>query len=326
MPRLWQRDGWASRLLAPLAVVHAGVVAARRRAYRAGWLRSVRSAVPVVVVGNITVGGTGKTPLVTWLVELLRDAGWSPGVVARGYGGRAGDGPLAVTEATDPAQAGDEPVLLARRLPGLPVVVGRDRPAAVRAAYEDHGCDIVLSDDGLQHYRMVRDAEIVVVDGERWLGNGRLLPAGPLREPPSRLLEADIVAVHGTSVPGCHGSFRLRPGTPRPVDGRERAWPGGAVHAVAGTGHPDRFFATLAESGIAVRSCHRLPDHHAFRASDLELEGEAPIIMTEKDAVKCQRLPGAERAWYLPVSIDPDAGLVASVRELIGRLAGGGAA
>lgn len=302
LERTWYRDDWPARLLAPLGHAYCALATARRRAYRAGWRQSWRASVPVVVVGNITVGGTGKTPLVVWLSERLAEAGFRPGIVSRGYGGAAGAGPQRVGEDSRPERVGDEPVLLATRT-RRPVVVGRDRPAAVRHLLAQDGCDIVLSDDGLQHYRLQRDLEIAVVDGERRFGNGRCLPAGPLREPPVRLQEADFVVANGAAKEGevpmhlvgdeLHGvavSHRRRP-----LD----ALAGTAVHAVAGIGHPRRFFDELRARGLEVRE-HPFPDHHRFRAADLLFDDDLPVVMTEKDAVKCRPFarPGH---WCLPV-------------------------
>jgi len=318
LPRFWLEDGRAARALAPLAALYGGITALRRGLYRRGWLARPASPVPVVVVGNLFVGGTGKTPLVAWLVARLQERGWQPGIVARGYGGRAGKGPVAVSADSDPAQAGDEPVLLARRC-RVPVFVGSDRPAAVTAAGQA-GCDVVVSDDGLQHYRMRRVAEVVVLDADRRLGNRRLLPAGPLREPPDRLATVDMIAVNGAAVPEGDCFFHLRPSAPMAVDGSNRPWPGGAVHAVAGIGHPERFFATLEEAQISVAQRHVFPDHHAFAPEDLAFADERPVVMTEKDAVKCRTQPRAERLWYLPVEVVPGPQLAAATEALIDRL------
>ncbi len=307
-------DCWYSRnpvalTLWPLGRLYRAVAMVRRRAYRVGLLPRQRVGVPVVVVGNITVGGTGKTPLITRLVELLGGAGYRPGVVSRGYGGRSGHWPRPVFPDSDPTEVGDEPLLLARRC-GCPVVVGPDRPAAAAALLKSQPCDLLLSDDGLQHYALERDMEIVVVDGLRRLGNGWCLPAGPLREPPSRLAEVDFVVGNGAAQPGEY-LMRLKGDTVLPVDGSEpprplTAFRGGQVRAVAGIGHPARFFHSLRAQGLELLE-HPFPDHYSFRAADLDFGDDRPILMTEKDAVKCQGLaPG--RAWYLPVraELDPD--------------------
>lgn len=304
--RHWQHDTVLSRALLPLAGLYRVGVRARRALYRGGWRASVRAPAPVVVIGNITVGGTGKTPLVLWVAHHLQAHGWHPGIVTRGYGGRAGRWPQVVTAHSDPGQVGDEPVLLARRS-GVPVVADPDRPRGVRWLLA-HECDVIVSDDGLQHYRLARDLEIVVLDGARGLGNGRCLPAGPLREPPARLAEADARVVNGT---GGAGDWRMQlvPLRLRRVVNPEDAMPleafrGRTVHALAGIGHPPRFFALLRGLDMEVIE-HPLPDHHRFRASDLEFGDDRDILMTEKDAVKCREL-AADRAWYVEIEARPE--------------------
>ena len=318
MPNFWYRDNLFSSALAPLAGLYGAVIGTRRKAYSCGWIERVPSPIPVIVVGNITVGGTGKTPLVMWLVERLRESGWRPGIVARGYGSSAGKGPVRVGETATPEEVGDEPLLLARRT-GAPVYVGGDRPAGVRAAYREAGCDAVISDDGLQHYRMQRHIEIAVVDGERRLGNHRLLPAGPLREREQRLAEVDLVAVNGGPPAEERFVFSLQPGDPLPVSEGGAPWPGGPAHAVAGIGNPQRFFRSLADMGIEADE-HPFPDHHVFCERDLVFAAQRPIIMTEKDAVKCANLSLSPRCWYLPVEVAASRALGEDVDNLLGNL------
>jgi tetraacyldisaccharide 4'-kinase len=281
----------------------------------------------VVVVGNLTVGGSGKTPLVIHVAELLKSKGWSPVIVSRGYlggvrGARADEqAPRAVSLASDPAEVGDEPVLLARRS-GCPVWVGADRAAVALRLREEHpDCDVIVMDDGLQHYRLRRDLEIAVVDA-RGFGNGMMLPAGPLREPRTRLWTVDAVVAHGTDkVKG----FRMQlegDEAHRATDARERrrlsAFAGARVHAVAGIGDPNRFFLQLAQHGVTAVP-HAFPDHYPFAAADLEFGDAAPVLMTEKDAVKCKRFAKPQH-WVLPVraAIDPafDAWLLRRLGEL----------
>lgn len=304
--RHWQSRNFLSNLLAPLGALYCGVASLRRLAYQRRWLQVQALPVPVVVVGNLTVGGTGKTPLVIWLCELLRRDGYRPGVVSRGYGGNSRLWPLDVTAATDPVAAGDEPVMIAEAT-GCPVVAGPDRVAAARAIIAKHRVNIVVSDDGLQHYRLGRDIEICVVDGARRFGNGRCLPAGPLREPVTRLKHADLIVTNGNAQAGEYGmrmvvrSLRHLPsGKRKPVGEFPRDAP---IHAVAGTGNPSRFFALLREQGFRIEE-HAFPDHHRFRPRDLEFSGEAPIVMTTKDAVKCRAF-ATGRHWALEVSAEP---------------------
>lgn len=253
-----------------------------------------------MVVGNVTVGGTGKTPVVIALAEWLRGQGWRPGIVSRGYGGRATRTPHRVVFTSDPREVGDEPVLLARRA-GCPVAVCRRRIDAVSLLLQETDCDVILSDDGLQHYALHRDIEICVVHGARRLGNGRCLPAGPLREPESRLQDVDDVLIMGEARTG-EWSVRRIVGDLRGVhDDTQRAsldaLRGQRVHAVAGIGDPQQFFASLRASGVQIIE-HPFPDHHTYARSELAFNDGLPTVMTEKDAVKCQAWSGAN-VWYL---------------------------
>ncbi len=294
--RHWYSLSWLSVALAPLAFGYGAATAARRFAYRAGWCRVDRLPVPVVVVGNLVAGGTGKTPLVLWLVAALRARGFRPGVVSRGYRGENARPAAVPAEATAgttaAARFGDEPVLLAERS-GVPVWIGRDRAAAARALLAAHpDRDVVVADDGLQHYALARDFEIAVED-ERGYGNGLLLPAGPLREPPSRQVDATVV--NGPAARSGAFGMRLEPAGFRAVRGPLRAETadglrGRRLHAVAGIGHPARFFATLAALGLEFTP-HRFPDHHAYAPGDLDFAGCDAVLMTEKDAVKCRAFP-----------------------------------
>lgn len=269
---------------------------------------------PVIVVGNVTVGGSGKTPLVAWLVRRLARAGFRPGIVSRGYGRRAGAHPVLVA-VDDPAEAvGDEPLLLARRT-GVPVCICTDRVRAVTHLLDVAEVDIVVADDGLQHYRMRRDLEFAVIDGARGLGNGRLLPAGPLREPAARLNEVDCIFVNGGPVAGPDGfvtaGFDLRPDRARSLadatDCELEAFRGRTVWAVAGIGNPERFYAVLAERGIEAEPVP-VSDHGVVSLEALAARRAQPILMTEKDAVKYPA-PVTVDAWYVPVELHmtPDA-------------------
>jgi len=304
--------------LRPLAALDGWIADRRRRQTRPQVLPA-----PVIVVGNIAVGGTGKTPVVQGLVEALRAQGWRPGVVSRGYGGRGGDGPLRVTAEGDAAVTGDEPLLIHLRT-GVPVMVGADRVAAARALLASGEVDVIVSDDGLQHYRLGRDVELCVVDGQRGLGNGARLPAGPLREPESRLREVDHVLVNGGDwVPAAvaWSRFQLQPGVPYRLDGGEApstlaAWRGRRVHAVAGIGNPQRFFDTLRDAGMTVVP-HAFPDHHAYDGRDLPSpDPGCPVLMTEKDAVKCRHLPHGQ-LFAVPVTLALPAAALDTVFTLL---------
>ncbi len=320
--RHWERFTALSALLAPLSLLFRMVVTARQVGYRAGLASRVRLPVPVIVVGNITAGGTGKTPLTLWLASALRACGRTPGIVCRGYGGRA-SAPQPVRPGSDPYACGDEAVLLAQRS-GCPVWAGVDRPVAAQALLAAvPGCDVVLSDDGLQHYALERDFEICVVDGDRGFGNGWLLPAGPLREPPSRLAAVDAVVINGVGDPSLLPAIRrLNPqcigmklearglwnlNDPGRRVGVEH-FRGKRVHAAAGIGNPGRFFRQLRDMGLEI-TAHAFPDHHAYKVDDLAFAGADAVVMTEKDAVKCQGF-APDTWWAVAVDAVPDAGLV----------------
>ncbi|MGH8441827.1 MAG: tetraacyldisaccharide 4'-kinase [Nevskiaceae bacterium] len=323
LTRRWYGPAPAPWYLRPLAWLF-GLAARLRRARQQSGAKLARLAVPVVVVGNIAVGGTGKTPFVIWLVERLREWGWRPGVISRGYGGGAKQWPQRVDPGSDPAMVGDEPVLIAART-RCPVVVGPDRLATGAMLLAGGDVDIVVSDDGLQHYRLWRDLEIAVVDATRGLGNGRLLPAGPLRESPARLGEVALVIVNGpgwTTPFGRQVTMRLVAREAQALDGGFTqpigAFAGTTVHAVAGIGNPARFFAMLTQQGIGL-VLHPFPDHHPFARTDLEFGDGLPVLMTEKDAVKCRHF-GMPEQWVVPVEAAIDPASVALVQELTNAL------
>lgn len=315
-------------LLVPLSWLFGGLAAARRALYRCGVLPRVHLPVQVIVVGNISAGGTGKTPLVLWLAQQLAARGWQPGIVSRGYGGRA-RAPQAVDAASDAASVGDEPLLLASAA-GCPVWVGRDRPAAGRSLLAAHPeVNVLIADDGLQHYRLARAVEIAVVDGARGFGNGRLLPAGALREPFARLAEVDAIVVNQpgaaqTDLPGApvyvmhiEGERFINLADPaRSACAADFA--GDQVHAIAGIGHPQRFFAHIAALGIHAQY-HPFPDHHVYCAAELAYPGA--ILMTSKDAVKCRGF-ATENMWVLPVRAVLQPGLIEHVLTKIGNYHG----
>ena len=310
---------WA-RLLEP---VYRGTTALRRGAYRRGLRRSGHPGRPVIVVGNLTAGGAGKTPLVAWLVGRLEDRGHKTAIVSRGYGGAEPAHPHRVGGDDDPAFCGDEPLLLARDT-GAPVWIGRDRLAAARAAVDD-GAELVVSDDGLQHYRLARDFEIVVIDAERGFGNGRCLPAGPLREPVSRLSEADFVVCNGKG-PHCPGGgllMELDGDEAVRQDGSERrplaGFRGAPVHAVAGIGHPERFFRLLERKGLEVIR-HPLPDHGAVPDELLAPRDGLEVLLTAKDGMRCRGRPEAAGAWQVPVLARLEADGAALLERLARRL------
>jgi tetraacyldisaccharide 4'-kinase len=314
----WYRISPLHLLLLPLSLLFNFIISVRRQLFRHGLLSSVKLPVPVIVIGNITVGGTGKTPLTLWLAEQLLAHGWHPGIISRGFGG-SGQHPQEVLSISNPDAVGDEPTLMAQRQL-CPVWVGRDRPATALALLLKHPeCDVILSDDGLQHYRMQRDVEIVVIDGERRFGNGFLLPAGPLREMPSRLRSVDAVVINGGSgmtventspgkkywmqLEGIHFYNLLNP----EITATAADFVGQCVHAIAGIGHPERFFLHLKKLGMTVQT-HAYPDHHRYSPGDLDFVGANALLMTEKDAVKCVSFAD-EKCWVLRVEAHLDTAL-----------------
>ncbi len=337
LPRMWFRPALAAALIpfVPLSWLFAALSGLRRRLYRGGWLKSARLPVPVIVVGNITVGGSGKTPLTLALVETLRAHGWHPGIVSRGHGRKKDNAaeaarPRPVRHDDDPSRVGDEALLLARRS-GVPVYIGTDRAAAGAVLLEAcPRCNVLVSDDGLQHYRLRRDFEIALFDA-RGIGNGYPLPAGPLREPLSRLATVDAVVWNGTPpamlvvdvvqrVKASAYQMRL---VAQPFvaldDPAHRCsaadLAGKKLHALAGIGNPERFFAQLTALGLTFTP-HAFPDHHAYRAADLEFAHGGILLLTEKDAVKCAGLfPG--EAWVLPVRAELDPDLIEKILEKI---------
>ncbi|MBS7455815.1 tetraacyldisaccharide 4'-kinase [Coralloluteibacterium stylophorae] len=298
---VWYGDTPPNAALRAVAGLYAGATGLRRWAYRHDWIRRQRVPVPVIVVGNLVAGGAGKTPLVIALVEWLRSRGRNPGVVSRGYG-RKGAGALTVAADTPAAEAGDEPLLIARRT-GAPVRVDADRFAGAQALVAA-GCDILVADDGLQHYRLGRDLEIEVIDGARRYGNGRLLPAGPLREPLERAAACDFHVVNGEEAGAGEWPMRLELAGAQPLAaGMARPlshFAGRRVHAVAGIGNPRRFFLALERAGITPLP-HAFPDHHAFVREDFAFAEALPVLMTEKDAVKCAGF-GLADLWAVPVA------------------------
>jgi tetraacyldisaccharide 4'-kinase len=327
------RVRWLAALLTPLSWLFGIVSALRRAAYRHGWMRSERISRPVIVVGNITVGGTGKTPFVIWLTARLQSLGWQVGIVLRGYAGQAGSAVIDVSAQASWEQVGDEAVLLAQRT-GAIVVASSDRVAAANRAVA-RGADVIVCDDGLQHYRLQRDCEIAVVDARRYFGNGRLLPAGPLRERPARLqrvnaivftkryadsasatssahvdVDVPVLSVHSR----LHSAVALLSGEVRPLTEFSRA------HAIAGIGNPEAFFASLEGFGIDLLR-HPLADHARLDERTIKFDDELPVLMTEKDAVKCRGIADA-RHWAVPLDLEVNAQDVAAVLLAVRRAMG----
>ncbi|BDF94431.1 MULTISPECIES: tetraacyldisaccharide 4'-kinase [Pseudoalteromonas] len=300
-------------LLLPLSLVFWLISTVRRAAYEIGFCKAYMSPVPVIVVGNISVGGNGKTPFVIWLVSHLQQHNLKVGVISRGYGGHSKDYPLTVTESTSPADAGDEPVLIQRRL-ACPVVVGPNREANIKQLLSEHQLDVIVSDDGMQHYKMARAIECCIVDSQRRFGNGFIMPAGPLRETQARLNSVDLVIENGGDNPF---NYQLKSAELLTVANATAAQTTLLEgHAVSAIGNPQRFENSLREQGISLLSCHHYRDHYAYSSADFEKFNDEIVFMTEKDAVKCQLF--AKPTWYfLPVDAQPSAAVVTKLDLLL---------
>ncbi|MFT7235204.1 MAG: tetraacyldisaccharide 4'-kinase [Methylophagaceae bacterium] len=303
----WLTDSWYEYqsirfLLLPFSMVYQIVITLRRLAYRTKIFKQHHVNVPVIIVGNISVGGTGKTPAVIWLATQLKKAGYKPGIISRGYGGHSDHYPQEVRPNSEPKIVGDEPVIISQQT-ACPMAVAPKRIEAAEYLLKNHDCNVIISDDGLQHYALARDIEIVVVDGTRLFGNRYCLPAGPLREPIVRLRDVDFVILNGGH---SHSQYvmTLNPGQvinvadsamQKPLD----AFKGETIHTIAGIGHPERFFDYLRNAGLTIEP-HYFVDHHRFRAIDLHFNDSRPILMTEKDAIKCRAF-AMDNMWYIPV-------------------------
>jgi len=320
--RFWYEPHPLRMLLLPLVPLFYLLSSLRRWLYKTGLFKTEQFPVPLIVVGNITVGGTGKTPLVIWLAQHLGSLGYKPGIVCRGYAGKALSWPQQVTADSEPALVGDEPVLLAIRT-GCPLWAGPDRPAAVNALLKESECDLIISDDGLQHYAMDRDLEILVIDGQRGFGNGCLLPAGPLRETVSRLRTVDLVISNGAWRKGTPKMDMVQPRLlPLQHSGQESEplskFAGQRVHALAGIGHPERFFKLLEGHELKLTR-HVFPDHHNYLPADLRFQPSLPILMTDKDGVKCKPLLHDD-SWVVRIEAQPDNDFVQKLNTLLQEL------
>ncbi len=322
--RIWYAGAPVPWWLAMLVPVYRALRRVLRAPYQLGWRKPVRLSVPVIVVGNLTVGGSGKTPLTIALVEALRARGFRPGVVSRGYGGSQREA-LLLDDLPTPDRVGDEPCLIRQRT-GAPIAVGRHRADAATLLL-DRGVDVVIADDGLQNLTLARDIEICVIDGQRRFGNGRVVPAGPLRESIERLGDIAFRVCNGGAAQPGETPMRLVGDMAVPVtrsaDVRSLAsFAGQRVHAVAAIGNPERFFDGLRAHGIDVVA-HAFRDHHAFVEADLALGDAGPVLMTEKDAVKCTRFVGTN-VWCVPVRAELPPAFFNAIVERLGDLASPG--
>jgi len=322
LDQYWYSRNVVSLLLLPLSWLFRSLAWIRRLSFRYGLRRVYSMPVPVIIIGNISVGGTGKTPLTIWLVKCLQQAGYKPGIVSRGYRGKASHWPQQVRADSDPVMVGDEAVLLAQRCQ-CPVAVDPQRVVAARALLKYNDCDVIIADDGLQHYALERDIEIAVIDGVRRFGNGRCLPAGPLRESVGRLQSVDFVIVNS----GCaldreyrmvtHVGQMCRVSNQSPV-AQADVLAYKKVHAVAGIGHPQRFFDQLKGMGFDIIQ-HAYPDHYEFHQQELDFADGLPVIMTEKDAVKYQRFAN-DYYWYLPIEAEVDERVASQLLQQLSKI------
>jgi len=300
---IWYQDNFIGLCLLPFSMIFNDIARFRRYLYRIGLLKKHKLSVPVIIVGNITVGGTGKTPLTIYIVGQLKQLGYKPGVIARGYGGESEQWPKMVFKDCNPAEVGDEPLVIARHNE-CPIAVGPDRVATAKLLLEQTDCNVIISDDGLQHYRLERDIEIIVIDGERRFGNGYSLPSGPLREAVSRIREVDFLVCNGGNVEEDEfpmvvqgqKAINLLSGEQQPLNYFKNK----SCYAVAGIGNPQRFFSLLDDAGISYQR-HVFSDHHDFTQEDLRFEGTGEILMTEKDSVKCAAF-AQKNYWHIPVT------------------------
>lgn len=315
---IWYTDQFIPVWLSPFSLVFIDVVRFRRFLYRKGLLRIKKLPVPVIIVGNITVGGTGKTPLCIWLAGFLKQQGYRPGIISRGYGGRTRQWPQRVSPDSDPLQVGDEALLLARHTECL-VVAGPKRVKAAQMLLQNTDCNVILSDDGLQHYALGRDIEVAVIDGKRRLGNSYCLPAGPLREPVQRLKEVDLIICNGATEEANEFSMHYQCGALNNMFSGEQIdlqqLTGTACHAIAGIGNPQNFFDLLQQAGLECET-HPFPDHYEFQADDLKFDDNKPLLMTEKDAVKCMKF-ATKLCWYLSIQCQPEQPFATRLLELL---------
>ena len=311
--QIWQSKQGVAKFLRPISWLYCAIVYCRRLAYTLKLKKTDKISAPVIVIGNLTVGGTGKTPLVTWLANYLKDHGYRPGIISRGYGGKARHWPQQVRPDGDPYAVGDEAILISKRT-HAPMAVGPERLVSGQELLRYHPtCNVVISDDGLQHYALHRDIEVAVIDGKLRFGNGYCLPAGALREPEKRISTVDFVVANGEAQQDEYAMRYSLTHACNLLDATQNVtldqFKGKEVHAVAGIGNPGRFFDQLTELGIKVIA-HPFPDHYFYVEPDLVFEDKKPVLMTEKDAVKCKRFARAD-FWYVPVSVE--------VQEVFGK-------
>lgn len=316
---LWYKYKVLSLLLLPMEIIYLIVITIRRYCYKCGWCVSIRLPVPVIIVGNINVGGSGKTPLTLWIAQFLIAQGWRVGIISRGYGGKIKNIPRLVMSSDDPQEVGDEPIILARHSKA-PMAICKNRVKAADLLITQYQCNCLIADDGLQHYRLMRDLEIAVIDYAQGFGNGHCLPVGPLREPITRLITIPLRVANGTphndeyqmSLIPHHAILISDDKITRPLSDFHYE----KIHAVAGIGNPERFFNMLTTAGLNIIA-HPFPDHHLYQPQELEFGDNLPILMTEKDAVKCVNFSGV-KSWYVPITTHMNPQFGDQILRLIG--------
>ncbi len=319
-PKFWNQKNIYSFLLLPFSFLYIFIIKIRKFFYSRKFFTTTTFEEPIIVVGNVTVGGVGKTPLVMWLANFLKEQGFNPGIVSMGYGGKKNNQPFEVMPTSDVSDVGDEALMIARRTK-CPMVIAKNRVAAVRKLLESNDCNIIISDDGLQHYALARDLEIIVIDGDRFFGNGYCLPAGPLREPINRLKTVDFIVVNSTNNTtenSYEHSMKLVPDSfcnikHEHLKKNSNDFFGSEIHAVAGIGNPERFFNSLKKMGLSIIE-HPFPDHYSYKCEDFAFAANKIIIMTEKDAVKCEQFAN-DNWWYLPVTAKLDNSFVEKLKQ-----------
>ncbi len=315
---VWYKEMYISAAFMPISMVYDDIMRFRAFLYRFGVKKKTKLAVPIVIVGNITVGGTGKTPLILWMARFLKEQGYKPGIISRGYGGSAETWPQWVDQQSKPDLVGDEAVLMAKHA-DCPIAVGPERPKAAQMLLDKSDCDIILSDDGLQHYALERDIEIIVVDGQRRFGNGYVLPCGPLRESTERLHKVDLVIVNGQAEEENEFSMFMEGDIAINLVTKEQKLLSDfhyiPSHALAGIGNPNRFFALLEQKNIAIEK-HAFLDHYKYTEADINFNDDKAVLMTEKDAVKCFDF-ASEKHWFVPVKAKPQQQFIDKLLTLI---------
>ena len=322
--KVWYSKNIFSLLLSPLSLIYISIIYLRYTLYQLGLISITKINVPTIVIGNIVAGGTGKTPLVIWLAKHFKDKGFLPGIVSRGYGGTYLSNIELVKPTSNPLLVGDEPVIIARNT-NCPVVVAKKREKGAKELVEKYNCNIILCDDGMQHYSLARDIEIAVIDGQRRFGNNYCFPAGPLREPKSRIFKADLI-VSKYNARTCEHKMDYTYHQLVSLNELSKTIPisdlhGMTVHAIAGINNPDHFFSYLRSHKLEL-IIHKFPDHYSYTEDDVKFDDNFPVVMTEKDAVKCLNY-SSDKHWYIPISAELSKSFVCDLDKLMGKIING---